>query len=126
MRDSEVVVVAEKVRGPELPQCIYGMSKRINHPRDFHAALEAGKRLYSLYKFNQAGTPPISIPELCNYYDIGKTKIYELLRGGKYKYSTKEEETEKKPAHRIILEKLEEEPPPPPKKSKKTKAAPIT
>ena len=26
MRDSEVVVVAEKVRGPELPQCVYEMS----------------------------------------------------------------------------------------------------
>ena len=116
MRDSEVTVVAEKVWGPELPQCIYRMSERINHPR--------GERLYSLYKFNQAGTPPISIPELCNYYDVGKMKIYELLRGGKYKYSTKEEEIEKKPAHRIIPEKLEEEPPA--KKNKKTKAAPTT
>ena len=124
MRDSEVVVVAEKVRGPELPQCIYEMSERINHPRDFCATLAAGERLYSLYKFNQAGTLPISIPELCNYYDVGKMKIYELLRGGKYKYSTKEEETEKKPARRIIPEKLEEEPPA--KKSKKTKAAPTT
>ena len=124
MRDSEVVVMAEKVRGPELPQCIYGMSERINHPRDFCAALAADERLYSLYKFNQAGTPPISIPELCNYYDVGKTKIYELLHGGKYKYSTKEEETEKKPARRIKPEKLEEEPPA--KKSKKTKAAPTT
>ena len=124
MRDSEVMVVAEKVRGPKLPQCIYGMSKRINHPRDFRAALAAGERLYSLYKFNQAGTPSISIPELCNYYDVGKTKIYKLLCGGKYKYSTKEEETEKKPARRIKPEKLEEEPPA--KKSKKTKAAPTT
>ena len=124
MRDSEVVVMAEKVRGPELPQCIYGMSEQINHPRDFRAALAAGERLYSLYKINQAGTPPISIPELCNYYDVGKTKIYKLLHGGKYKYSTKEEETEKKPAHRIKPEKLEEEPPA--KKSKKTKAAPTT
>ena len=32
MRDSEVVVVAEKVRGPKLPQCVHGMSQRINHP----------------------------------------------------------------------------------------------
>ena len=124
MRDSKVVVMVEKVWEPELPQCIYGMSERINHPRDFCAALAAGKRLYSLYKFNQAGMPPISIPELCNYYDVRKMKIYELLHGGKYKYSTKEEETEKKPARRIIPEKIEEEPPA--KKSKKTKAAPTT
>ena len=124
MRNSEVVVMAEKVQGPKLPQCIYRMNKRINHPRDFCATLAAGEWLYSLYKFNQAGMPPISIPELCNYYDVGKTKIYELLRGGKYKYSTKEEETEKKPARRIIPEKIEEEPPA--KKSKKTKATPTT
>ena len=96
MRDSEVVVVAEKVRGPELPQCVHEMSQRISHPQDFRAALAAGERLYSLYKFNQAGTPPISVPELCNYYDVGKMKIYELLHGEKYKYPTKEE-TEKKP-----------------------------
>ena len=32
MRDSEVVVVAEKVRGPELLQCVYEMSQRISHP----------------------------------------------------------------------------------------------
>ena len=96
MRDSEVIVVAEKVQGSKLLQCVYEMSQRINHPRDFCAALAAGERLYSLYKFNQAGTPPISIPELCNYYDVGKTKIYELLHGEKYKYPTKEE-TEKKP-----------------------------
>ena len=124
MRDSEVMVVAEKVRGPKLPQCVYGMSQRINHPRDFCATLAAGERLYSLYKFNQARTPPISIPELCNYYDVGKTKIYELLHGGKYKYPTKEEETEKKPVHRIKPVKVEEEPPT--KKSKKTKATPTT
>ena len=84
------------------------MSQRISHPRDFRATLAAGERLYSLYKFNQAGTPPISVPKLCNYVDVGKTKIYELLRGEKYKYSTKEE-TEKKPIQRIQPEKVEEE-----------------
>ena len=96
MQDNEVVVVAEKVRGSELPQCIYQMNQCIANPRDFRAALAAGERLYSLYKFNQTGTSPISIPELCNYYDVGKTKIYELLCGEKYKYPTKEE-AEKKP-----------------------------
>ena len=96
MQDNKVIVIAEKVRGSELPQCVYQMNQRIANPRDFCAALAAGERLYSLYKFNQAGTPPISVPELCNYYDVGKMKIYELLCGEKYKYSTKEE-TEKKP-----------------------------
>ena len=123
MRDSEVVVVAEKVRGAKLPQCVYEMGQRISHPQDFHAALAAGERLYSLYKFNQAGTPPISIPELCKYYDVGKTKIYESLHGEKYKYPTNEE-TEKKPVQRIRPERVEEEPPE--KRSKNTKAAPTT
>ena len=96
MQDNEVVVVAKKVRGSELPQCVYQMNQHIANPRDFCAALAAGERFYSLYKFNQTGTSPISVPELCNYYDVGKMNIYELLRGEKYKYPTKEE-TEKKP-----------------------------
>ena len=96
MWDSEVVVGAKKVRGSKLPQCMYQMNERIANPRDFHATLAAGERLYSLYKFNQTGASPISIPELCSHYDVGKMKIYELLRGEKYKYPTKEE-AEKKP-----------------------------
>ena len=79
MQDSEVVVVTEKVRGSKLPQCMYQMNERITNPRDFHATLAAGERLYSLYKFNQTGTSPISVPELCSHYDVGKMKIYELL-----------------------------------------------
>ena len=95
MQDNEVVVVTEKVRGSKLPQCVYQMNQCIANPRGFHAALTAGERLYSLYKFNQTGTTPISVPELCNYYDVGKMKIYELLRGEKYKYPTKEEAEKK-------------------------------
>ena len=118
-----MVIVAEKVRGSELPQCVYEMSQCINHPRDFHATLAVGKRLYSLYKANQAGTPPIPIPELCSYFDVGKTKIYELLHRGKYK---DREEMEKKPLRRIKPEPVGA----PPKKTKKmeekTKAAPTT
>ena len=123
MRDSEVVVVTEKVRGSELPQRVYQMNECIANPRDFCAALAAGERLYSLYKFNQTGASPISVPELCSHYDVGKMKIYELLQGEKYKYPTKEE-AEKKPIRRIRPEKVEEEPPE--KRSKKTKAAPTT
>ena len=123
-QDNEVVIIAEKVRGTELPQCVYQMSQRIENPRDFQATLAAGERLYSMYKFHQAGTQPVSIPELCNYFDIGKTKIYELLRGEKYWYPTKEE-TEKKPVRRIQPKRVEGEEPPV-KRSKKVKAAPIT
>ena len=79
MQDNEVVILAEKVKGSELPQCVHQMSQRINNPRDFRATLAVGERLYSLYKSNQAGTPPTSIPDLCTYFDVGKTKMYELL-----------------------------------------------
>ena len=90
MQDNEVVILAKKVRGSELPQCVYQINQRIDNPRDFRAVLTIGERLYSLYKYNQASTPPTSIPDLCTYFDVGKTKLYELLRGGKYKYTMKE------------------------------------
>ena len=124
MRESEVVVVAKRVRGAELPECVHQMNQRIGNPRDFRAALAAGERLYGLYKYHQAGTQPMSIPELCTHFDVGKTKIYELLRGEKYKYPPKEE-MEKKPARRIQPEKVEPKEPPA-KKIKKTKAVPTT
>ena len=79
MQDNEVVILAEKVKGSELPQCVHQMSQHIDNPRDFCAALAVGERLYSLYKYNQARTPPTSIPDLCTYFDVGKTKMYEML-----------------------------------------------
>ena len=105
MRDSEVMV-SEKVRGTDLPQCVYDMYGRINHPHNFRATLAAGERLFLQYKFNQAGTPIVSIPELCTYFDVGKTKLYEILRGGKY---GKEEEVEKKPLKCIKPEPVKKE-----------------
>ena len=122
MQDNEVVIVAEKIRGTELPQCVYQMSRWFENPRDFRAVLAAGERLYSMYKYQQAGTLPMSIPELCANFDIGKTKIYELLRGEKYRYPPKEE-AEKKPARRIQPEKVEAKEPPT-KKTKRVKAVP--
>ena len=124
MQENEVVIMAEKVKGTELPKCVYQMSQRIGNPRDFRAALAAGERLYGMYKYHQAGTPPVSIPELCTHFDIGKTKIYEMLRGEKYQYPPKEE-VEKKPARRIQPERVKGEEPPA-KKTKKAKAAPTT
>ena len=63
----------------DLLQCVYDMYGGINHPRNFRAALAAGERLFLQYKFNQAGTPVVLIPELCTYFDVGKTKLYEIL-----------------------------------------------
>ena len=62
MQDNEVVVVAEKVRGSKLPQCVYQMNQRIANPRDFCATLAAGERLYSIYKFNQTDRRPFPYP----------------------------------------------------------------
>ena len=125
MRDSEVVMVSEKVRGTDLPQYVYDMYGRINHPHNFRVALAAGEHLFSQYKFNQAGTPVVSIPELCTYFDVGKTKLYEILQGGKY---GKEEEVEKKPLKCIMPEpvKKEKEGPPAkiPKKEEKKSSTP--
>ena len=35
MQDSEVVILAEKVKGSELPQCVHQMSQHMDNPRDF-------------------------------------------------------------------------------------------
>ena len=43
MQDNEVVILAEKVKGSELPQCVHPMSQHINNPRDFHATLAVGE-----------------------------------------------------------------------------------
>ena len=101
------------------------MYSRINHPCNFRAALAAGERLFSQYKFNQAGTPIVSIPELCTYFDVGKIKLYEILRGGKY---GKKEEVEKKPLKCIKPEPVKKEkegsPAKTPKKEGKKSSAP--
>ena len=101
------------------------MYERINHPRNFRAALAAGECLFLQYKFYQAGTPVVSIPELCTYFNVGKTKLYEILRGGKY---GKDEEVEKKPLKRIKPEPVKKEKEGPPtkisKKEEKKSSAP--
>ena len=116
MRDSKVVMVSEKVRGTNLPQCVHDMYSRINYPHNFRAALVASECLFSQYKFNQAGTPIVSIPESCTYFDVGKTKLYEILRGGKYR---KEAEVEKKPSKHIKPEPVKEQNEGPPTKTPK-------
>ena len=43
MQHNEVVILAEKVKGSKLPQCVHQMSQGINNPRDFRAALAVGE-----------------------------------------------------------------------------------
>ena len=81
-------------------------NERIHSPRNFRAALAAGEWLFSLYKHNQARTDIVTVPELCTFFDVRKTKLYEILQGGKY---GKEEEAEKKPLKCIKPEPMKTE-----------------
>ena len=76
-----MVVVSEKVQGMGLPQCVYDMYGRIHNPHDFRVALAAGECLFSQYKSNQAGTAVVLVPDLCTYFDVRKTTLYEILWG---------------------------------------------
>ena len=98
MRDNEVVVISEKMQGMDLLKCVYEMYKRIHSPHTFRVALAAGEWLLSLYKHNQARTNVVTGPDLCTFFNVRKTKLYEVLQGEKY---AKEEEAEKKPLKHI-------------------------
>ena len=63
-----------------------------------------GEQIFSIYKHEQAGELLVEVPELCERYDIGKTKLYEVLRGGKYKKET----STLKPGRRVTTIKLGE------------------
>ena len=43
MRDSEVVIISEKIQGMDLLKCKYEMYERIHNPCNFRAALAAGE-----------------------------------------------------------------------------------
>ena len=62
--------------------------------------------MFLLYKHEQAGEPVTEVLKLCEWYDIGKTKLYEVLRGGKYKkeMSTPKPESAK-PARQVTTVK---------------------
>ena len=79
MRDSEVLITGEKMQGMDLPKCVCEMYERIHSPCNFRAALAADEQLFSLYKHNQAGTDIVTVPELCTFFDVRKSKMYEIL-----------------------------------------------
>ena len=85
MTDEEVTEVGERVRPSKLPKCADQLYDRLKNPRNFRTVLAVGERMFSLYKHKQAGKPVTEVPKLCERYNIGKTKLYEVLRGGKYK-----------------------------------------
>ena len=109
MTDEEIMEVGERVWPSKLPKCADQLYDRLKNPRNFRTVLAVGERMFSLYKHEQAGEPIAEVPELCEWYDISKTKLYEVLRGGKYKkeMSTPKPESAK-PARRVATIKLGE------------------
>ena len=109
MTDEEITEVGERVRLSKLPKCADQLYDRLKNLRNFRTVFAVGERMFSLYKHEQAGEPVAEVPELCERYDIGKTKLYEVLRGRKYKkeMSTPKPESAK-PARRVTTVKLGE------------------
>ena len=109
MTDEEINEVGERVRPSKLPKCADQLYDWLKNPRNFRTVLAVGERMFSLYKHEQAGEPVAEVPELCERYNIGKTKLYEVLQGEKYK---KEMSTPKpgsaKPARWVATVKLGE------------------
>ena len=79
MEDHDIVIVSEKMQGMDLPKCVYEMYQRIGSPRNFRVALAASERLFSLYRKNQVGADVETVPNLCRYFDVGKTKLHKIL-----------------------------------------------
>ena len=109
MTDEEITEVGERVRPSKLPKCADQLYDRLKNPRNFRTVLAVGERMFSLYKHEQAGEPITEVPKLCERYDIRKTKLYEVLQGGKYtkEMSTPKSESAKR-ARRVATIKLGE------------------
>ena len=85
MTNEEITEVGERVWPSKLLKCADQLYDWLKNPRNFRTVLAVGERMFSLYKHEQAGEPLAEVLELCERYDIRKTKLYEVLRGGKYK-----------------------------------------
>ena len=79
MTDEEITEVGERVRPSKLPKCADQLYDRLKNLRNFRTILAVVERMFSLYKHEQAGEPIAEVPELCERYDIRKTKLYEVL-----------------------------------------------
>ena len=108
MTDEEITEVGEspaqqvtKVCGPVV--------RPAEKPENFRTVLAVGEKMFSLYKHEQAGEPVADLPELCERYNIGKTKLYEVLQVGKYKKEVSTPKPESaKPARWVTTIKLRE------------------
>ena len=107
MTNEEVTAVGERVRPSKLPKCADQLYDRLKNPRNFRTVLAVGEQMFSLYKHEQAGEPVAEVPELCERYNIRKTKLYEVLQGGKYKKEVSTPKPEStKPARWVTTVKL--------------------
>ena len=88
MTDEEVTEVGERVRPSRLPKCVDQLYDKLKNPRNFQTILVVGERVFSIYKHEQTGEPLVEVPELCERYEVGKTRLYEVLWGGRYKKKT--------------------------------------
>ena len=109
MTHEEITEVGERVQPSKLPKCADQLYDRLKNQRNFRTILAVGEQMFSLYKHEQAGELIAEVPELCKRYDISKTKLYEVLRGGKYKKEMSTPKSESaKPARRVATIKLRE------------------
>ena len=85
MTDKEVTEMGERVQLSRLPKCVDQLYDRLKNPRNFRTILAVGEWVFSIYKHAQMGESLVEVPDLCKRYDVGKTRLYEGLWGGKYK-----------------------------------------
>ena len=124
MTDEEVAEVGERVQLSRLPKCVDQLYDKLKNPRNFRTILAVGERVFSIYKHEQMGEPLAEVPELCERYEVGKTRLYEVLRGGKYKKETSTPKPESiKPAWRVTTIKLKEAEEPPQRKGRGKKSS---
>ena len=115
--DEEATKVGERVQPSKLPKCVDQLYNKLKNPRNFRTILAVGERVFSIYKHEQTGEPLAEVPDLCERYDVGKTRLYEVLWGGKYKKETSTPKPESvKPARQVTTIKLEEAEEPPQRK----------
>ena len=88
MTDEEVTKVGERVQPSKLPKCVDQLYDRLKNPRNFQTVLAVEEWVFSIYKHSQMGESLVEVPDLCKRYDVGKTRLYEVLQGGKYKKET--------------------------------------
>ena len=124
MTDEEVTEVGERVQPSRLPKCVDQLYDKLKNPRNFQTILVVGERVFSIYKHEQMGELLTEVPELCKRYEVGKTRLYEVLWGGKYKKETSTPKPESvKPARRVAAIKLEEAEEPPRRKGRGKKSS---